>query len=137
MTQPLLQVLLVAFGSALGGVTRWTVNSAVGQWFGTAFPYGTLIINVSGCFLLGWLLSYLNNCPSDFSIAWLGREELRLAIAVGFTGSFTTFSTFEWESNALLQDQQVWKASAYMLGSIALGLLALRIGMMVSVMHKT
>lgn len=53
MTHSLMQVALVAIGSALGGVTRWAVNSAVGQWFGTAFPYGTLIINVSGCFLLG------------------------------------------------------------------------------------
>lgn len=132
MTQPLLQIVLVAIGSALGGVSRWLVHLAVGRYLGTGYPFGTLIINVSGSFLLGLLLSFLSESPSDDSTSWIGRAELRLALAVGFLGAFTTFSTFEWESNTLLRQGSFWAASTYMVGSLFLGLLAVRGGILFS-----
>ena len=132
MTHLFLQIFLVAIGSAFGGVSRWSVHIAVGRWLGTEYPCGTLIINVCGSFFLGWLLSSLGECSSDYPAALIGRDELRLAVAVGFLGAFTTFSTFEWESNTLLREGKNWTASTYMFGSLALGLLAVRGGILFS-----
>lgn len=132
MAHPLLQIGLVALGSAFGGVSRWIVDLAIGRWLGTEFPFGTLIINVCGSFFLGWLLSSLSESPSNYPTALIGREELRLAIAVGFLGAFTTFSTFEWESNTMLREGKGWAASSYVVGSLALGLIALRSGILFS-----
>lgn len=130
MTQPFVQIVLVAIGSALGGVSRWMVHLAVGRWLGTEYPFGTLIINVSGSFVLGLIMSFLSESQSNNSTSWIGREELRLAIAVGFLGAFTTFSTFEWESNKLLHDGKSFAASIYMVGSLALGLFAVQGGIL-------
>ena len=132
MAQPFLQIVLVAIGSAFGGVSRWMVHLAVGRWLGTEYPFGTLIINVSGSFFLGFLMSFLSESPSNGSTSLIGREELRLAIATGFIGAFTTFSTFEWESNTLLREGKSFAANTYMVGSLVLGLLAVRCGILFS-----
>lgn len=132
MTRDLIQVGMVALGSSVGGVLRWGVGLAVARWLGTAFPYGTLIINLTGSLFLGWIMTVLSERESGSVVAWLRPENLRLAIAVGFTGSYTTFSTFEWESHGLLREGDMGAATIYLFGSLFLGLLAVRCGILLA-----
>lgn len=127
-----MQILLVALGSALGGIARWSVGLACARFLGTAFPYGTLIINLTGCLFLGWIMTVLSERETGNVVAWLRPDDLRLAIAVGFTGAYTTFSTFEWESQGLLRDGHGWAATVYLVGSLVLGLLAVRCGILLA-----
>lgn len=128
----LVQIGLVALGSACGGLTRWGVTVAVARWLGTAWPYGTLFINVSGSLFLGWFLTILSRNLLLSDHAWLRADDLRLTIAVGFTGAYTTFSTFEWESHALVRDGQSLSATLYVIASVVLGLLAVHAGVMLA-----
>ena len=122
------QILLVAFGSTTGGLARWGLGVVVTRWLGTSFPWGTLLINLSGCLFVGWLSTILSQTVESSKLSWITREELRLLLAVGFAGAFTTFSTFEIETFALFRDGASWKALAYLSASLVLGLLAVRIG---------
>jgi len=126
-----MQVLLVAIGSSLGGLARWGVTAWFGRLFGTAFPWGTLFINVSGSLFLGWFTTILaERLVLDKS--WLKADDLRLLVAVGFTGAYTTFSTFEYESHSLLGDGDALAASAYVALSVFFGLLAVRGGVILA-----
>jgi fluoride exporter len=112
-------LLYIALFGALGSLARY----AVGLWargLGVAFPYGTLLVNVIGCLILGFVATLaLENRVS---------EELRLAVAVGFCGAFTTFSTFELEvMNALLEGRS-WLAALYVVSSVLLGFVAVLAG---------
>lgn len=127
--QPLVQIGLVALGSALGGLARWGVGVGAARVLGSAFPYGTFLINLSGSFFLGWFLTALTE-RSDLVVAtWIRPDHLRLAIAVGFAGAYTTFSTFEWEAHGMLRDGAELAGVLYMIGSLLLGLVAIRLGM--------
>lgn len=129
--QVLIHIALVALGSAIGGLTRWGASVAAARWLGTAFPWGTMIINVVGSLFLGWFLTVLlERLPNG--IGGLHGDDLRLLVAVGFTGSFTTFSTFEYESHALFRDGQNASALAYVIGSVVLGLIAVRCGVLLA-----
>ena len=125
------QILLVALGSAVGGVTRWGVGLWVAHKFGTAFPYGTLAINVSGCFLLGWIATVLSErlVPPT---AWLSSDDLRLLVGVGFCGGYTTFSTFGYEADRLFQDGEWLASTLYLMASVCLGVLAVRLGVLLA-----
>jgi len=90
------------------------------------FPYGTFCINVSGSFLVGVILTLLAERAIPYG------NEIRLAAAVGFLGAYTTFSTFEYECHALLEDGEWLLALVNMVGSLALGLLAVRVGVAVA-----
>ncbi|MFL5244465.1 MAG: fluoride efflux transporter FluC [Gemmataceae bacterium] len=125
------QIFLVAFGSSLGGLTRWGVTVWFGRWFGTAFPWGTLFINLSGSLFLGWFTTALTE-RFAFERAWLRADDLLLIIAVGFTGAFTTFSTFEFESHRLLSDGDRIAGAAYIALSVFVGLLAVRAGVLLA-----
>ena len=116
-------VNLLAIGSAgfLGAVTRYGVAVASERVFGKAFQVGTFVINVSGCFELGWFLAFVGSrVPVP--------EAVRLAVAVGFLGAYTTFSTFAFESNALAGNGAYAKAAVYVVGSVVVGLVAVRLG---------
>jgi CrcB protein len=128
----LLQIGLVAMGSACGGLTRWGVGTAAARWLGTGLPYGTFFINVAGSFFLGWFSTVLAERMSLSEHAWLRPDDLRLMIAVGFTGAFTTFSTFEWEANGLIRDGEMLTGMGYMVASVVLGLLAVRLGIVMA-----
>ncbi|MBX7103977.1 MAG: CrcB family protein [Gemmataceae bacterium] len=128
----LFQCLLVAAGSAVGGLTRWIVTVVMGRWCGTAFPWGTLFINVSGSMFLGWLMTLIGNRLSGPANSWIQAQDLRLALAVGFTGAYTTFSTYEFESYLLLKDGSGILGAAYLAGSVFLGLLAVRVGVLLA-----
>jgi CrcB protein len=128
VTRTAVQIGLVAAGSALGGVTRWGVSVWFDRRFGTAFPYGTLFINLTGSLFLGWVLAVLPRpltVPDDW---WVRPDDLRVLVGVGFTGAYTTFSTFEIETYTLLRDDRWFAGSAYVALSVFLGLLAVRLG---------
>jgi CrcB protein len=106
-------------------MARYAVATLCARFFGTAFPIGTFVINIGGSFFLGWFLMMIRERVhvSDTTV---------LAIAVGFTGAFTAFSTYMHESNALLENGSGLKAIFNLLGSLLVGLLAVRFGMFVA-----
>lgn len=126
------QAALVAFGGALGTLSRWGVAVLFARTFGTAFPYGTLFINLSGCLFLGWFSTILAERLLVNGDGWIRGDDLRLMVAVGFAGAYTTFSTFEYESSQLIQDGDGLKGLTYIFGSLFLGLVAIRLGMMLA-----
>ncbi len=124
----LMQIALVSVGSAAGGLARWGITLAASRWLGTAFPWGTLLINISGSLFLGWFSTLLAERLTFTENSWLRADDLRLLVAVGFTGTFTTFSTFEFEAENLLRDGDGLLGTVYLFASVLLGLLAVRLG---------
>lgn len=106
-------IWFVALGSALGGVARYLLGGLVQQASRSTFPTGTLVINVTGSFLLGLLYRY---AADSVAIS----PELRAMLAIGFCGGFTTFSTFSYETVRLIEDGEFARASVYMLLSVGL-----------------
>lgn len=117
----LLRCLLVAVGAAIGGVARYFLSDVVQQGLGAAFPYGTLGVNLAGCFLIGAFLT-------AFQSRLGAPPEVRIFIVVGVLGSFTTLSTFGYETLALLQEGQARLAFLNMAANMGLGLVAVALG---------
>jgi fluoride exporter len=110
-----------AIGAAgfIGALLRWRLTLLFGR-LDIRFPLGTLFINITGSLFLGWFYAYTKSHPAS--------DTLRLAVAVGFVGSYTTFSTYMYDCVALANDG-AWKQSLFNLfGSMALGLTAVFIG---------
>jgi len=118
--------LLVGLGGFIGANARFVVARLVGAAFETRFPLGTFVINVSGSFLLGVLGTIIALKVMS------GSEAMRLALGVGFLGAFTTFSTFEFETHALLEDGSWLLATTNMFASLFVGLVAVRAGIVVA-----
>src|SRR3954463_4572626 len=118
----LIDCLWVGAAGFFGAVARFLVARGCGQLFRTTFPVGTLLINLTGSFALGWLLVWLDKRGVPMS------DPLRLAIGVGFLGAYTTFSTFMFESSRLMENGDWIKAVLNLAGSLVLGLLAVRLG---------
>lgn len=128
----LTQIGLVGLGSALGGLARWGATVGMARLFGTGLPWGTFSLNVLGSLFLGWLMTVLSERLPSGGIFWLRPDDLRLMVAVGFTGAFTTFSTFEYETHGLLRDGDGLAGMTYLFGSVFFGLLAVRLGIMLA-----
>jgi CrcB protein len=111
----------IAVGSAVGGLSRFLVGGLVQRLTTGTFPVGTLLINLSGSFLLGLILRYGVVTPS-FS------PELRALLTVGFCGGYTTFSTFSYETAALIEDGEWTRAALYVALSVGLSLLGTFLG---------
>jgi CrcB protein len=109
--------LLIAAGGALGSVARYWVGSTISGRIGTRFPYGTFVINITACVILGFALTYFGK-RADLDPAW------RLLVAVGFIGAYSTFSTYEWETLSTLRSGAFLLAALYAAGSLILGLVA-------------
>lgn len=107
----------VAIGAAIGGVSRYYLSLFATVRLGDALPWATLIINVTGSFLLGFLMRFALASPS-------ASVELRLLLATGLCGGYTTFSTYSYEVALLIEEGQYERAAAYAFGSIVLALLA-------------
>jgi CrcB protein len=114
--------LSISFGAILGANLRYAVGLWAAQRWGVAFPYGTLLVNTAGCLLIG-LFFGLGATRIEIS------PTLRLFFAVGFLGSFTTFSSFSWESISLLRSGDLLLALTNILGSNVAGLLAVVAGL--------
>ena len=104
--------LLICFAGALGTGTRYLTTIWAAQRFGSAFPYGTLIVNLAGCFLIAFLL--------QLALAQGWSQAVRGAVAIGFLGGLTTYSSFNYETMALAQ-QGSMAAAALNLGATVLG----------------
>jgi CrcB protein len=117
--------LLIALGGALGSVARYWVGGTVANRLGTRFPYGTFVINVSACLIIGFSLEYLGE-RIELTPAW------RYLIPIGFVGAYSTFSTFEWEIFANLQLGAFLIAGLYLCLSVFLGLVAVWCGILLA-----
>jgi CrcB protein len=116
-----MKYLVVGLGGFAGANARFWLSTIAARWFGPVFPYGTLIINVSGSFLIGLILSYLSE-HSGLS------DYYRLLLVTGFLGAYTTFSTYTFESLTLLREGSYLLGAADLFGSLLLGLLAVFCG---------
>lgn len=118
------QLIVIAFGGAAGAVIRFLVASGVYQWLGRDFPYGTLVVNVMGSFLIGLLTEALILQRISVGV------EYKVAIIVGFLGAFTTFSTFSLETFYLLEQGAFGKAVLNIALSVGGCLLAVWLGLL-------
>ena len=114
------ELLLVCIGSFFGGGARYLVGKVVMSLVAVSFPWGTMAVNVVGCFLIGLL--------SGLSIGGHVSPTTKLVLVTGFCGGFTTFSTFMNENLLLGRDGAMLSAALYTLLSLALGLIAVIIG---------
>ena len=113
----------VALGSAVGGVARFALASLVQQRAGPNFPLGTLVVNISGSFVLGLVLRYALGTQAI-------SPEVRALLTTGFCGGYTTFSTFTYDTMVLLEDGQSSRAGLYVLLSVALSLAGAWLGIL-------
>lgn len=113
--------ILLAVGGGAGAVARFAVSTRVYSRAGPGFPWGTLVVNTLGSFLLGVVMTGLADKP-------IGTQLVAL-LAIGFLGDFTTFSTFAYESVMLARDGQWRRALVHLLGSTAAALSAVMVGM--------
>src|SRR5262245_39048809 len=109
--------LMVLIGGGVGSLARYAAGTAIVARFGTRFPLGTLLVNVSGSFLIGLLMALLTE-------RWQPHPNWRLLLIVGFLGGYTTFSTFEYETFLVFQDGRKWIGMANVVGSVSLGYIA-------------
>ena len=122
-------VLAIAAGGAIGAVGRHYVGVYALKWLGTAFPYGTLVVNVVGSFLMGVLVA-------SMTVKWNVGNELRAFLTVGLLGGFTTFSAFSLDFATLMERGETVLAAGYVTVSVALALAGMFAGMsLMRVLH--
>ena len=117
-----MKYLMVGIGGCLGSVLRFWVSSYIGGRMGTRFPYGTLVINITGSFLVGLAFALLT-AKTQWSPNW------RYLIPIGFIGGYTTFSAFELETLRTIQDGQLELGLLYVATSVIIGFVAVWGGM--------
>ena len=118
-------LLFVALGGAIGAVGRYAAVGAVEAFVGTAFPFGTLFVNVIGSFAMGAFIEVS-------ALAWSPGHELRAMIVIGVLGAFTTFSAFSLDAVTLLTRGEQALALLYIGGSVLASILVLYAGMAVT-----
>ncbi|MGV3764394.1 fluoride efflux transporter CrcB [Parapedobacter sp.] len=119
------QLLLVGIGGGIGSMLRFFVSTVIGKLSPGVFPLATLLVNLSGCFLIGIFAGIFTQPPySDNSIRFL--------LISGFCGGYTTFSTFASENMVLIENQQIFMAIGYTLLSVVLGVALVWAGMWAS-----
>ena len=109
--------LSIAFGGALGSMARYWVGSTIANRMGTKFPYGTFVINITACVIIGFSLTFLGK-RAGLNPAW------RFLVPVGFIGAYSTFSTYEWETLSTIRSGAFLLAALYAVSSLILGLAA-------------
>jgi CrcB protein len=115
---------LISIGAVLGANLRYLVGGWVADRLGPAFPFGTLVINVTGSLVIGFVLTL----ASERLVApWV-----RTAVAIGFLGSYTTFSTFSYETMALIEDGALLRAVANVGASVGVALVGVYLGMVLA-----
>jgi len=111
----------LVIGGAAGTVARYLLGGAVYRFTGTNFPYGTLVVNIGGCFILGVLAALSDK-------KFMLSPDARLLLMIGFCGAFTTFSTLIFETDSLVRNGQMIRAFGNVFASIILGFLLFRVG---------
>jgi len=115
--------LLISLGAILGANLRYWVGGWAANRFGTTFPYGTLIINVTGSLILGFFMTLVTD-------RFLVDPRWRLVVAIGFLGGYTTFSSYTYESMNMILKGQVWLGVLDLFGSSILGAAAVLAGIL-------
>ena len=113
---------IVFLGAGIGGGLRHCVNVGAARMLGYGFPFGTLIVNIAGSFLMGLLAGYFAFRPGI-------SQHFRLFLTTGILGGFTTFSAFSLDTALLIERHAYWLAAAYVAGSVAASVIALFAGM--------
>jgi CrcB protein len=116
-----MKYVLVVAGGGAGSLARYVAGAAIMARFGARFPWGTLAVNVSGCFLIGLLMTLLTERFSP-GTNW------RPLLVIGFLGGYTTFSSFEWETYSALRDGSPWAGLANVIASVVFGYAAVWLG---------
>jgi fluoride exporter len=117
--------VLIALGGAAGSITRYWVGATLAGRLGSRFPYGTFVINITACVIIGFSMGFLGK-RTELNPAW------RFLIPIGFVGAYSTFSTFEWETYTNLQSGAYWIAFLYVTLSFVLGLAAVWSGAVIA-----
>lgn len=117
--------LVVMLGGALGAVSRFIVATLVARYYTTVFPLGTFVINISGSFLIGFLMALFLNRPG-LPANW------RLFLVTGILGGYTTFSSFEWEALVALRTGAGTMSFLYVASSVVLGLAGAWLGLLLA-----
>ena len=116
----LLKYVVVGIGGFAGAIARYAIGSYIGSRFGVRFPYGTFVINVSGSFLLGFIMVLLSRATAS--------QYWHYLIPIGFIGAYTTFSTFEYETLKAIQEGQPMTGLLNVILSLVIGFVALWAG---------
>jgi CrcB protein len=115
-------VMAISLGAIAGALCRYYLGLGIGHLLGTALPYGTLVINITGCFVMGLLATL--SLGQVISL----HPDLRLLLLTGFLGSYTTFSSYELDSAKLLFQKDLQADLTYWTGSVLLGIISLQLG---------
>ncbi|MDP9046522.1 MAG: fluoride efflux transporter CrcB [Bacteroidota bacterium] len=119
--------ILIFVGGGIGSLCRYLVSRWINGAVMSAFPYGTFLVNITGCFLIGFFVFYFTDGRfGEVSLPW------RLFLVTGLCGGYTTFSAFSYENVQLFESNQIFTFLAYTFGSIILGLLATYSGIMIA-----
>jgi CrcB protein len=113
-------VFAIGLGSFIGGIARYLITLLIQNKFLTTYPFGTMVVNIIGCFLIG--IVYGLSERGNLNAEW------RLFLATGILGGFTTFSSFSNDSVSMLRDAQYWQALSYIGLSVIIGLIATFVG---------
>ena len=116
-----MKYLLIVVGGGAGSLARYLAGTAVMTRLGTRVPWGTLVVNVTGCFLIGLLMTL-------FTERFSPGTNWRPLLVIGFLGGYTTFSSFEWESYAAVRGGSPWIGLANVIGSVVFGYIAVWLG---------
>jgi CrcB protein len=119
----MLNGFIIFLGGGLGSLARWWVSGLVAERFGQTFPWGTLLVNVSGSFILGWFATVTG--PDG---RWLASANLRQFFMLGVCGGYTTFSSFSLQTLNLVEEGQWFRAGANAVLSLVLCLVAVWLG---------
>lgn len=120
-----MKFLLVAAGGGAGSLLRYLAGTAIATRFGGRFPLGTMVINVTGSFVIGLLMTL-------FTERYQPHTNLRLLLVVGFLGGYTTFSSFEWETYSAVREGGLWIGIVNVVGSVTMGYAAVWLGSMLA-----
>lgn len=121
----MMKIILIFLGGGIGAVARYALQGFVHRYSGSSFPLGTLAVNVLGCLLIGYLMIALEE-------RFLVNPTLRIFLIIGILGGFTTFSSFSYETIALLRDGELLFGVINILASLIVCLSATFIGMTVA-----
>lgn len=122
-----MNILAIALGGALGAVCRHGVNVLCRSWLGANFAYGTLVVNVVGCFLLGLLIPLGSAVTAEGTQRW--SPAIHSALTIGFLGALTTFSTFGFETVSHFQDAEHHLAATNIALNLVIGIIAVFAGL--------